>query len=138
MRWSQWVPALVVAGIAAMVLATRDSHGPLVLPVGQPHVLLSDVERGAGETVVRDVHGRITLMFTLPATVAGAPDRCGVRIESSDGTLLAEAPAARALDAFGSFLISLDAHDLAPGEYILVAHDATGEARFAFVLGAED
>lgn len=128
-----WVPAMLAAAVLLLLL-WPDPEESILRPVGRAVVLRVETERGSHPTVSPDVEGRVTLSFTLPGTAQGPVERCDASILDAQGNPLAQIHSLEAFDEFGSFLLSLDAGELADGDYRLLARDSLGETRFDFEL----
>lgn len=131
-RVTTWLPTLLAATMAALWIGAPDRERvPEVVAVGSPTVLRSEVERGAVVTVHPGAHGRIALVFTLPATDAG-PTHCDVSIVDAHAREVLRLDGVGSLDGFGSFALSIDASALESSDYTLIARDEAGEIRFGF------
>ncbi|HPF34295.1 zf-HC2 domain-containing protein [bacterium] len=127
------VPALALTTVAVLLLGPGGGEDPL-RPVGRAVVLRAEVERGAAPVAAPDVHGRVTLSFLLPDDGEGPMERCDVQVTDAAGRTVTRHADVPAFDAYGTFVLSLDASALPAGDYLLTARDRLGERSFAFTL----
>ena len=138
LRPSSWLPAVAVAALAVAYIASTRSPQPEVEPlarsIGRAVVLRVETERGEVTAIRPGADGQVALMFEMPAAADGPIASCSLTLVDSDSVTWARIPEARALDDFGTFLITFDASTLASGRYSLVARDRLGERRFELEL----
>ncbi|MBC8426821.1 hypothetical protein H8E07_22130 [bacterium] len=127
------VPAVALA-VAAFAVFGPGRDGPVMTPVGRSVVLRAEVERGDAPVAVPDEGGRLALTFSLPGDGDGRVERCAVTILDGEGRAAAEVAEIVAFDAYGTFVLVLDAAALPAGPYRLVARDRLGELSFSFTL----